>query len=130
MAQLVMQGHFVDYGDRSHNLTNFSQDIYFKEGTNQISGVNFAYNGFYHIELENAHYEDFPEFHEFRESQINPFINITPNDMNQKVVVNFVGNGEVIQRFEFTPEEFSRIILYASEDGQNLDVVAPCVCPF
>lgn len=122
MAILQMPGYFSDYMDTSHNLTNYSQDIYFTEGTNQIEGVNFAYIGYYHIELQNAHFEDFPSFIDHRDPMCTPNLTISPNNLNENITVNFIGFGEIISSFTFTPEEFNTIIMKPSENGHHLSI--------
>ena len=115
-----MPGYFTDYVDSSHNLTNYSQDIYFTAGTNHVEGVNFAYQGYYHIELQNAHFDDFPEFVGFRDSLFNPNLQISPDNLNESIVVNFIGYGETIPSFTFTPAEFNNTFMKPSDDGHEL----------
>lgn len=84
-------------------------------GFNEYQEVDAMTSTYFHI--ENAHYEGLSEF-----CVENQAFNIIPNDVNQNIIINVINDGEVLQRFDFTHEEFDHILINLNAESKELTI--------
>jgi hypothetical protein len=148
MVNLLLQGVFYDCYGNDHNLTDFEKTSIYLDSNDHILSINLNSDGYYHIELQNAHFGDLHtgiDFYGDRVTVFDPVISIIPDDSTKSVSVNLLNGDKCIQSISILPQDFDFISIipegygqysnfndYANNFGHNLLVMQPygtVICP-
>jgi hypothetical protein len=110
MINFLLHGAFYDCCSESHNLTDFNKTSIEIDFENHVTSININSDGYYHIELQNAHFGNLDTGFDVNGDRItifDPVISILPDDSNQPIIVNLLSNDDCIQSISIFPENFN-----------------------